>query len=657
MTQNYAYQKSERNVSVGRRRPVLIALGVAMLLVVFCAGYFYVSLRNKITVFTTELERTASYLDQAGADPLTALPQAQFHLQNARSAIQPYRPIVMVVASQADWLPGGGQISSWWTFANEATLAGEEALIAANLAMRATKQGQLPSLLTAMPQLEPHLAAAHDHFLQAQAARSGLDTNWLPSSLAERADPALTQWDRVATLWPQTFDQAGLLARTLPAALGSPRPLTYLLIIQSSDNLRATGGFLTSVGTLRLEDGRLTQLDVRDVVESEFGTEWSAEEGFLSERVVPPDPVRRYLGLGHWVMRDGNWWADFPATAQQVTEFWKLAGGDPVDGVIGLTDQAIVDLLAVAGPIKLQTGEMLNSENMRTITAQHIHGQQPAKGNKQTAFFEEVAAKLVPQLEQLPPEQWPVLFQQVQKMTRRHDLLMASFDPTLALAFHELGVDGALKGQTDDYVYLVEDNLADSKLNTFVPQTLRYEVQLNADASVQSATLFIQKENAYVPGTQVAGFPLEGYYTGGRWDAQTQQWDKWEGYYGGYLRLFPSPDSQLIDATGFDDPVDTKPQHNRPVFGGYVGMWPDTQREIQFEWTPGGQPQEPGRYRLLMQRQPGALEHALTVQVHLPEGVTAVEITPSPVSVTEQTVMWHSTLDRDRTFALQLTPR
>ncbi|MCB0211927.1 MAG: DUF4012 domain-containing protein, partial [Anaerolineae bacterium] len=318
MTQNYAYPKSQPTPAAGRRHKILIALGAAMLLAILCAGFAYLSLKNSMTTFATELELTTYYLDQAGSDPRTALPQAQAHLQNARASLQPYRFMANLIAAQAAWLPGSRQLGSWWTFTNEATLAGEEAIIAANLAMRATEQGQLPTLLAAMPQLEPHLAAAHDHFLQAQAVRSELDTRWLPARLASQAEPALIQWDRIAALWPQTFEQAALLARTLPTTLGSPRPATYLLVIQSSDNLRATGGFLTSVGTLRLEDGRLTALDVRDVVESEFGAEWSPEAGFLSERVVPPDPVRRYLGLGHWVMRDGNWWADFPATAQQV---------------------------------------------------------------------------------------------------------------------------------------------------------------------------------------------------------------------------------------------------------------------------------------------------------------------------------------------------
>ena len=621
-------------------------------------GYVaYRFLKYQFATFTTELDQAVSQVDRLDNQPEAALAQAQFHLRAARRVLQPYRPLANLIIPQTERLPALQPIASWWTFVDEATMAGESLLTAAQIGIRAAGAGQLAGLLDQMPLLEPPLAAAQDHFLRAQTARSGLDPGWLPASLAYRAETALAQWDTLAPLWQQNLAQTLRLVQTLPPALGNSRPITYLIIIQSSDNLRATGGFLTSVGTMRLERGRITDLNIRDVTEAEFSAQWTPEEGFLSPRIVPPDPVRRYLGLGHWVMRDGNWWADFPTTARQVTQFWQLAGGQPVDGVIGVTDQAIADLLAVAGPLSLADGETLNVNNMKVMAAQYIHSSQPSPVNKQSAFFQEVAVSLAPQLEQLPSERWSFLIQQFQTMARRHDLLLTSFDPNLAVAFHELGLDGALQGQTDDYIYLVEDNLADSKLNSFVTQGLHYEVQLNPDGAAVSARLTIQKKNGYVPGTKLAGFPLEGYYTGGRWDAQTQQWDKWEGYYGGYLRLFPSPESRLIDAAGFDDPVETKPEHNRPVFGGYVGMWAGAQRDIQFEWTPGGRPQEMGRYRLLVQRQPGALEHPLTVQVHLPEGYPAVEIVPSPVSVTDRTVIWHTTLDRDRTLTLRLTPR
>ena len=608
--------------------------------------------------FAGELSQAMTALEQADERPTQAVLQAQQHLFTARETLDRFRPLGQLITSQANGLidvPGIRQLSAWWIFADEATLAGQEFLQTTWLSTASLEQSQVAGLLSATPELQLHLQAAESHLRQAQAVRPLLDTTWLPNDLAAQAETSLARWDALVPLWTETLPQANRLMGLLPAALGGQRPMTYLVIIQSSDNLRATGGFLTGVGTIRLEQGRITEVRIRDVTEAEFGVEWSPRKGYQTPRIAPPDPLQRYMGLGHWVLRDGNWWADFPTTAQQIVQFWQLVEETPVDGVMAITDQGIVTLLEAMGPISLSDGQTLDTGNMKMIAAQRIFGDAVPGVNEQSAFFQEVALNLAANIERIPPENWLPLVQHLQTATQRHDIMIASFDPTLATAFNELGLDGSIRGQQDDYFYLVEDNLADSKLNAFVKQGLKYEVQLEADGRPGLVSLTIDKTNAYVPGTELVGFPQEGYNTGGRWDAQTQRWDKWEGYYGGYLRLFPPPGSQLLEATGFDDQVEVGVESERIVFGSYVGMWAGSQRQLQFRWIPGGQPGMAGQYRLFVQRQPGALAYPLTVQVYLPQGRQATAITPQPTTVTEQTVIWQVPLDQDRVFSLQLS--
>jgi hypothetical protein len=497
--------------------------------------------------FAAELNQAVAALEQADEHPTEAILQAQQHLLTARETLDGFRPLGQLVTGQANSLidvPGIRQLSAWWIFADEATLASQELLNATWLSTASLEQGQVAGLLSTTPELQLHLQAAESHLQQVQAIRPRLDTSWLPNDLAAQAETSLARWDALAPLWTETLPQASRLIGVLPAVLGGKRPVTYLVIIQSSDNLRATGGFLTGVGTIRLEQGRITEIMIRDVTEAEFGVAWSSQEGYKTPRIMPPDPLRRYMGLGHWVLRDGNWWADFPTTARQIVQFWQLVEETPVDGVIAITDQGIVTLLEAMGPITLADGQALNADNMKVIAAQRIFGDAAPGVNDQSAFFQEVSLKLAASLERMSPENWLSLVRHLQKAAQRHDMMMASFDPALATAFNELGLDGAICGQQDDYFYLVEDNLADSKLNSFVTQGLKYEVQLEADGRPGLASLTIDKVNAYVLGTALVGFPQEGYNTGGRWDAQTQRWDRWEGYYGGYLRLFPPPGSQ-----------------------------------------------------------------------------------------------------------------
>ena len=88
--------------------------------------------------------------------------------------------------------------------------------------------------------------------------------------------------------------------------------------------------------------------------------------------------------------------------------------------------------------------------------------------------------------------------------------------------------------------------------------------------------------------------------------------------------------------------------------GGYVGITAGESRQLQFKWEPNIQLRHPGEYHLLVQRQPGAPEHALTVIVRLPLGYAARDISPEPISVAEDTITWHTVLDTDKSFALKL---
>jgi hypothetical protein len=61
-----------------------------------------------------------------------------------------------------------------------------------------------------------------------------------------------------------------------------------------------------------------------------------------------------------------------------------------------------------------------------------------------------------------------------------------------------------------------------------------------------------------------------------------------------------------------------------------------------------------GTYTLRVQKQPGARNHALTVQVRLPEQCTLLDTTPKPSSIGkgEKDVVYRMLLDQDREITL-----
>src|SRR5205807_1023773 len=121
----------------------------------------------------------------------------------------------------------------------------------------------LPERLnTALAAGAPYFAEARKHAFAASDKRNLIERDQLDGPLAP-ADGAL---DRLDPKWPALLSTVQTLA-DLPvaysASMGFDRPKTYLILGQSNDEIRATGGFIGSMGLLTVSHGKIEQLDYK----------------------------------------------------------------------------------------------------------------------------------------------------------------------------------------------------------------------------------------------------------------------------------------------------------------------------------------------------------------------------------------------------------
>ncbi|MDO8311248.1 MAG: DUF4012 domain-containing protein, partial [Sideroxyarcus sp.] len=134
----------------------------------------------------------------------------------------------------------------------------------------------------------------------------------------------------------------------------------YIVWFQNTSELRATGGFIGSFAVLAAENGTLSVIDVP-------GKGAYTLNDYITKKIVPPAPLQ--LINKDWQSQDANWWPDFPTSAEKFNEFYTLARGFPVDGIIALTPKLITDLLGITGDVALDTyGIHVNAENFLSIT-------------------------------------------------------------------------------------------------------------------------------------------------------------------------------------------------------------------------------------------------------------------------------------------------
>jgi len=129
-----------------------------------------------------------------------------------------------------------------------------------------------------------------------------------------------------------------------------PGERVLLLLAQNSDELRATGGYISSFGILTLEDGVPVDFSLVDADRLEDWTKPHPE---------PPEPLREYMDIDLWVTRDGNWWPDFTRSAEAVADLYTLNHDVPVDTVVAVDFAGAVRLLEALAPLRLSDGRQL----------------------------------------------------------------------------------------------------------------------------------------------------------------------------------------------------------------------------------------------------------------------------------------------------------
>jgi len=147
------------------------------------------------------------------------------------------------------------------------------------------------------------------------------------------------------------------LLRFAPELAGFGQEKTYLLLFYNNLELRPTGGYLGNFGIAKVENGKVNSFETHDT---------NIFDGFGQVRTEPPAPLKEYLGINNWQMRDSNWSPDWPAAAAQAEYFYHLQGGqENFDGVIALNASVLPGLLGLTGPIYLEEFDQeFNAENV-----------------------------------------------------------------------------------------------------------------------------------------------------------------------------------------------------------------------------------------------------------------------------------------------------
>lgn len=133
----------------------------------------------------------------------------------------------------------------------------------------------------------------------------------------------------------------------------------YLVIIQDTNELRATGGFLNTAALVTFNQGKLINIQVESAL---------AIDRLIQGKIDSPEILKTLLGQSNLTFRDSNFDADFSKSAATVSWLYQRFKNTNINGVIGLNLNFYKALLKETGALKVND-QSINQDNLALLAA------------------------------------------------------------------------------------------------------------------------------------------------------------------------------------------------------------------------------------------------------------------------------------------------
>jgi hypothetical protein len=468
-----------------------------------------------------------------------------------------------------------------------------------------------PRLVKALEEGGPAInrIAAEIGAMQAERARLDPRSLWPPlrAPLAQ-ADAAIAKSAPLVTDYPFWRD-------AILGLLGADRPRTYLVVNQDSAELRATGGFIGSIGFLKINRGQLGEFELRDVYS--FEDYYQRINRGNPKYVEPPAALKELISIHTWTLRDGNWSPDFPTTAEQIRFFLKHELNMTVDGVIAIDPYLLERLLTLTGPIHVdQINETFDAQN---FFSKALHRAEFGAGDtaKRKDFLGLLGVEVQKRITGFTPKQWPKVADVLRAACDARDI-QAQLDPPAAQALiARFNCTGALRVTPTDYLLSVDSNLGGWKNNFWLERSFKLDLEAQSNGAVRH-TLTIH------------------YFNGTPRDHPTSP------SYKNYLRLYLPASSRVVSVAGDGltnlDPL-RRADRGYAQLAGWMNIKPGAPWTVLVVYDVPDMVRAQG-YELLWQKQAGTRGDDVEVRF-----ATAGASAPAKPPRT-----WKTRLDRDLTF-------
>jgi len=388
------------------------------------------------------------------------------------------------------------------------------------------------------------------------------------------------------------------LSKLLPILGGYPNESDLLIILQNNDELRPSGGFIGVYGLAKTKNGDILSLSTDD----SYHLDMPAVGKWIKE---PPIPIKKYLGVENWYLRDANWVPDWSLAAQKINEIYigeSLAIGNtaPIfSSIIAINPDFIIDLIRIVGPINIK-GEIYTPENFQELLQYNVeiaYKDRDISSWDRKDVINELLNELKLRLFNLSASDWPKLIKTINDNISEKNIQLYFSDKNFQQIAKDMDASGEVKQTNNDFLMVVDANLAAFKSDAVIKKRITYTVNQKNDSSSANLVLSYRHE--------------------GDFNWRTTR-------YRSYTRIYVPYGSHLITSSGLDqDKADwtilNDPILNKTIFGFFFTAEPGTEKTITLNYSLPSYINDQindNSYKLLVQKQSGRRTQELKVNLN-----------------------------------------
>ncbi|OIO19957.1 MAG: hypothetical protein AUJ37_01490 [Candidatus Magasanikbacteria bacterium CG1_02_41_34] len=432
----------------------------------------------------------------------------------------------------------------------------------------------------------------------------------------------------------QIGEENGDLYDLVPIFLGFSEPQTYLIEFLNNTELRPGGGFIGSYAVVSIDRGQVT-IDAID------GTENLDRNAPLSLLSPPPAPLETHLGVTKWFFRDSNWSPDFKESALQGLSLYRTEGGvmaDSIDGIIGITPTVLERLLKVVGSVTVQ-GNIFTAENVTEKLEYEVEYAYEDKGihvQDRKDILEPLFLEVMNRLKQNIITKYPLYLETFTALANEKQILFYHTDADVNAILATRDWTGSVVATDGDYVQWVDANLGSLKTDYALDRTLSYAI-------------IGKREGRYIAQATMT------YVHRGTFDWRTTRYITYSRVYAPLGSIFQSVQGTLKSGDAIQSSqVNMGEDLGKSWFGTSFSIEPGQTKILQFTYLLPASFSEQDTYHLLVQKQAGTIDHALTLDLDFATLLQSAEPPEVEGQRRDGKYVYTTDLSVDREFFVQL---